>query len=205
MATIEQVEKLREKANVSYAEAKEALEKCNGDMLDAILYLEEQGKVGGKKEEPAQGKHFHGHQGGDRGWHREWREQHRQQMREEGKDDFGSLWGKFWNWCKKVFKKGCVNNFEVYKNGEPVVKIPVIVFIMLLVWGFWITIPVMIAGLFCGLRYFFGGPDLEDTDINRAMNKAMDKAADAAEVAKSEIMSAAEKEEQKHKENHNNN
>ena len=46
MATLEQVEKLREKANVSFEEAKAALEACNDDLLDAVIYLERQGKVG---------------------------------------------------------------------------------------------------------------------------------------------------------------
>ena len=45
MDELEKVEKLRERANVSYEEAKEALEKSNGDLLDAIVYLERQGKV----------------------------------------------------------------------------------------------------------------------------------------------------------------
>ncbi len=45
MATLEQVEKLREKANVSFEEAKAALDACNGDLLDALIYLEKQGRV----------------------------------------------------------------------------------------------------------------------------------------------------------------
>ena len=45
MDELEKVEKLRERANVSYEEAKEALDKSNGDLLDAMVYLEKQGKV----------------------------------------------------------------------------------------------------------------------------------------------------------------
>ena len=44
MEMIEKVERLREKANVSYEEAKEALEQSGGDLLDAIVLLERQGK-----------------------------------------------------------------------------------------------------------------------------------------------------------------
>ena len=47
MEHIEMVEKLMEKANVSYAEAKQALENNNWDMLDALIELERQGKVHG--------------------------------------------------------------------------------------------------------------------------------------------------------------
>ena len=45
MDNFEKVEKLREKAGVSYEEAKTALEQCNYDLLDAMIYLEKQGKV----------------------------------------------------------------------------------------------------------------------------------------------------------------
>ena len=45
MVTLEQVEKLREHANISYDEAKAALENANGDILQAIIDLEKQGKI----------------------------------------------------------------------------------------------------------------------------------------------------------------
>jgi len=43
--SLELIEKLKERANVSYAEAKEALEKCNGDLLDALINLEKEDKI----------------------------------------------------------------------------------------------------------------------------------------------------------------
>ncbi|NLO13382.1 MAG: ubiquitin, partial [Clostridiales bacterium] len=44
MDHFEMVEKLRQKANVSYEEAKAALEHSEWDLLDALVYLESQGK-----------------------------------------------------------------------------------------------------------------------------------------------------------------
>ena len=44
MDHLEMVEKLAQKAGVSYEDAKMALEACNWDMLDALVYLE---KLGG--------------------------------------------------------------------------------------------------------------------------------------------------------------
>lgn len=38
--TLEQVDLIMKRANVSYTEAKEALEHCNGDVVEALLYLE---------------------------------------------------------------------------------------------------------------------------------------------------------------------
>ena len=43
--TLEQVERLREKANVSYTQARDALERSGGDLLEALIWLESQGAV----------------------------------------------------------------------------------------------------------------------------------------------------------------
>ena len=45
MDNLEKVEKLRERANVSYEEAKEALENNDWDLLDAMVALEKEGKT----------------------------------------------------------------------------------------------------------------------------------------------------------------
>ena len=46
----EMVENLRTKANVTYEEAKAALEASDWDMLDALVLLESEGKVNGAPE-----------------------------------------------------------------------------------------------------------------------------------------------------------
>jgi len=43
--SLEQIDALRERANVSYEEAKEALEKCSGDIVEALIYLENNNKI----------------------------------------------------------------------------------------------------------------------------------------------------------------
>ena len=40
MDELEKVERLRKKADVSYEEAKQALEECGWDLLDAMVLLE---------------------------------------------------------------------------------------------------------------------------------------------------------------------
>ena len=45
MDELEKVEKLRSRANVTYDEARDALRACDGDLLDAMVYLEKLGKV----------------------------------------------------------------------------------------------------------------------------------------------------------------
>ena len=43
--TLEMVERLKGKANVSYKQAKEALEYSGGNLLDALIYLEEKESI----------------------------------------------------------------------------------------------------------------------------------------------------------------
>ena len=43
--TLEQVERLREKSGLSYEEARDLLERCHGDLLDALIELERQGRL----------------------------------------------------------------------------------------------------------------------------------------------------------------
>lgn len=43
--SLEMIEMLRERARVSYEEAREALEKCNCDVVEALIYLEKENKI----------------------------------------------------------------------------------------------------------------------------------------------------------------
>lgn len=49
--TLEQIDELRRRANVSYNDAKEALEASNGNILDALVYLENHKDVNTKEKE----------------------------------------------------------------------------------------------------------------------------------------------------------
>ena len=72
---------------------------------------------------------------------------------------------------------------DVQRNGEVMLSIPLTVLVLLLIFAFWVVIPLIIIGLFFGCRYLFRGPDLEKTGLN----KMMDAAADAAENIKKEV------------------
>jgi hypothetical protein len=172
MANIEQVERLREKANVTYEEAKEALDACNGDLLDAIIYLEKKGKVrseGGyyssQKETPAGAS-----------------AEIPPEDVPEG-NGFSDLLKRFGAFCLKLIHKGNENTFEIFRRGESKTYMPVTVLVLLLIFAFWITIPLLIVGMFFGFRYRFNGPDQGKSVVNDPINSA----ADAAEELKNSI------------------
>ena len=48
---LEQIDELRKRTNVSYQDTKKALEECNGDILEALIYLEKQKKTKPEEKE----------------------------------------------------------------------------------------------------------------------------------------------------------
>lgn len=164
MATLDQVEKLRERANVSYDEAKAALDAANGDLLEALIYLEKHGKV-----RPPEGNGYYSSSaaGADSGREPGSRSPDRGQS---GGESFGALLRRFGRFCLKVLRKGNENTFEVRKDGEVKASFPVTVLVLLLIFTFWVTLPLLIIGLFFGLRYRFQGPDLGGEKVNGAMD-----------------------------------
>lgn len=170
MTNFEMVEKLREKANVTYEDAKRALEQCDWDILDAMVLLEREGKVrsGGiaySTREDSTGQHTEQPPTGE---------------------TFGEMCNRFFRWIGKIIGVGNRNSFVAARNGEDMVTIPITVLVLLLLVGFWILLPLMALGLFCGFRYRFSGPDLEKSAV-RSVNDAMDKVGDMADQVKEEF------------------
>jgi len=178
MVTLEQVEKLREYANISYEEAKLALEETDGDILEAIVNLEKRNRInrpegGGsfssdKSKEDSQEKNT---KAGDTTYTK------------TGGSSLGQMVGKFFRSLGEIVGKGNRNTFDVMKGEERVMSIPVTIMAILLLFTFWVTIPLVIVGLFLGYRYRVIGPDLGKENVN----KAMDSVADAAEKFKDEV------------------
>lgn len=182
MATMEHVEKLREKANVSYAEAKAALDACGDDLLEALLYLERQGKVtppehGGYYSSKSEQKEKQSNT-----------DETTRQSEPKG-ESFSELMARFFRWIRRLFVKGCENLFDVQRGDSQIITMPVLVLILLLIFCFWLVIPLLIIGLFLGCRYRFRGRDVEKT----AVNKVMESAENAAESLKTDIKEAADK------------
>ncbi|NLW21649.1 MAG: DUF4342 domain-containing protein [Tissierellia bacterium] len=179
MITLEQVEKLRDKANVSYEEARAALEETNGDILEAIIKLEKQNRI----KAPEGGGYFSTKKS------QQYREDNiaGKKVKEESKIDqgtsFGELIGKLIRWCGRIINKGNRNHLNVIKDGENIMTIPITVLVLFLFIMFWVVIPIMVVGLFFGYRYVFSGPDLGKENVNRAL----DSVADAAENLKKEV------------------
>lgn len=189
MSDFDLVEKLRSRANVSYEEARAALDATGGDLLDALIYLEKQGKVAS----PSSG-----------GTYSSKAEPQRDETaykalppKNEHGEDFRQLMNRFFRWCGDVIGKGNKNHFEVWRHGQTILSVPVTVLVLLLIFAFWVALPLLIVGLFLNCRYAFRGNEVES--IN--MNGIMDSAADAAEGLKAEVINAHQSHQNKNSDN----
>lgn len=179
MVDFELVEKLRQKANISYEEAKAALEKTNGDMLEAIINLEKEHRIkppegGGyyNSKNSRNGAENNTHYGNSKGG-----------AGRAGGASFSEMAGRFFRWCGKLINKANRNSFDIHKDGAKVMSIPVTVVALLLLFMFWLIFPLIVIGLFFGYRYSFDGPDLGKENLNRTLGSV----ADAAENLKKEV------------------
>ena len=171
MTELEKVEKLREKADVSFAEAKAALDNANGDVLDALIFLESQGKA----TIPAGGGFFSG-----AGVPAAQKQQHYHQAHKYGEqqppnrgESFSVMMKRFGRFCLKVFQKGNSNFLDATsKGGEHMFSCPVTVLVLLLIFFFWVTVPLLVVSLFLGFRYQFRGEDLGRDSVNMVMDNA---------------------------------
>ena len=160
MDNLEKVEKLRERANVSYEEAKAALEQSDWDLLDAMVKLEKSGKTAGPRQS-------------DFRTSAETQEDYvavkDKVMEQQNKKvhvgrTLGDVFRSFFRVCRD-------NAFCVNRAGEQVFRLPLIAMLVILLFTWKILIPVMIIALFFGFRYSFEGKD-ELKDANKFMDTA---------------------------------
>ena len=176
MDRLEKVELVREKCGVSYEEARDALEACGYDVLDAIVKLEREGKTAAQTARYAtESERRHEVSPAMQVAQKQYEEQSR-------KTKFGELWEAFWKQVKRFIRATLDMTFVAEREGERVVGIPVLFMILgIFLWG--ATIWLLILGLFFNMRYHIEGVSRVTVDINQMM----DKASEVAENIKNDV------------------
>ena len=163
----EMIEILMGKVNVSKEEATEALENCDWDLLDAIIYLEGKGKVENnetttiievqsedQKEEKKKGNKNH----------------------DEKCGGIGEIVGRVFRFIGKVLKKGNENYFEIRKENEKPIRISLTISVLLLIFLFIPSAILLVVGLFCGYKYSVVGPHINYEGVNDIFEKVSESA-----------------------------
>ena len=181
MADLDLVEKLRARADVTYDEAKEALEACGDDLLDAVIYLERKGKV----PPPSGGGQYTSRdsQEGAREY-AAYRARHK-----EGKT-FSEHMRTAGEKLDELLKKSWAYRFAALRDTEIAFQIPLLIFLLLLCGSFWVVVPLMILGLFIGFRYRVEAPasTADKSPANTRINEIIDEVANVADAMKSETI-----------------
>lgn len=168
----EKIERLREKADVSYEEARAALEQTGGDLLDAVVLLERHGRVKGRAhssfstEYDQQSEYV--------------RVKDKVEEQENSAPSFRRSLQKFFRALIRFVRS---TTFHVTKGEERLISVPTLLFVLLLVFFWEFMAPAMIIALFFGIRYSFDGEAGADT-----ANHILDKAGDFAQDVKKEFI-----------------
>lgn len=171
--TLEQIAKLKEFAGVSYTDARAALEATGGNLLDALLWLEQEGKIPSGEAAAAYST----------------RESDAEPEAAQPSSQADPVEEPV-NWMGKVKRILVDNRLEAYhrKSGREF-QIPIGVCLILLILAFWMVPVLLIAGFVMGWRYRLAGPDLDREDVNQAMEKFNDTAEDVV----SDVVSGVKK------------
>lgn len=129
--SLEKIDMLMERANISYKEAKDALEMHDGDMVEALIYLEASNKTAYSKPSPKPNRPPHPHpRSGQR------------RNQKQNNDFFDDM--------KKFFAKMHKTSFVVGNKGKRVLDIPLTIAALLILF----TMPVSMFLLI--VPYLFG-------------------------------------------------
>lgn len=176
MDDLEKVETIRTKCNVSYTDAKAALDAADGNVLDAIIWLESQGKTqttsahaateSAPVDEPSA----------------EMVAAQAAYERSSEKTDFSKKMDSVWEYLKKLFRLSLDTKFIATRRDAIILNIPILIpIVALFAWG--ATIWLMLLGLFFGMRYRIDS----DGDVPGSINNLMDSAANAADDIKQNL------------------
>ena len=172
MDRLEKVEKLRERANVTYEEAKAALDQAEDDLLEAMVLLEKQGKT----RRPEQSTYSTSSE--------EQKEYIRVQEKvEEQEKSAPSLSRTVGKAVKLLVKLITGTSFRVTGKEKTIFAMPTWVAALILLFTWRMALPVMIIALFFGIRYSFEGLDEETQEAN----ELLDKAGDFADTVENEL------------------
>ena len=164
--TLEKVDQVRERTGASYKNAKKALEECNGDVLEAIIYLEDKSieadcSSDGEFNDNAQ----------------------KIETIEELKV-----------WLKDLINKGNVTRIKVSKDGKKLVDVPVnagiaagVIAIVIPPILAFVVVAAVVTQVTIEITKADGTVEIVNKYISEAVSEAKDKASDFADTVKEKV------------------
>ena len=146
MEHMDMIDKLKEKAGITREEAADALTRANWDMLEALVILEREGRIAPLTSSVVTSAGYAGQNAGTRGT---------ASGTAGGRKNGGTL--------KNLARNSVLYSFIVRRNDRVIISLPVLVFIIILLAAFQLTVVAILVGLFCGCRYSLEKRDGDDS------------------------------------------
>ena len=93
------------------------------------------------------------------------------------KHSLGRALRKLGHLIRRLVACGNRNRFMVQRGDATVMQLPVTALVLFIVCAFWVCVPLLVIGLFADCRYSFSGRELGREGINGALDKAANAAA----------------------------
>ena len=161
MDKLDMVERQRARANVSYEEAKEALEQAQGDLLDAMVLLEKAGKTQAPTQEAF-----------STSYEEQMQYAKVQEKVEEQKNSAPTPGKTIGGAFRAIFRFLTNTSMRVTRKEKTIFEMPSWVFALILLATWKGLLPVMVVALLFGIRYSFHGEDENTETANEYLNKA---------------------------------
>lgn len=167
--TLEKVDQLRERTGVSYEMAKKALTITNGDVLEALIYIENNVVVPFAEEDS---------------------------LKEDKEEKKGETIDEFKSWLKEIIEKGNVSRIKVKKDEKVIVDVPVnagiaatviaVILPPILAFG---VIAAVATKLTIEITRVDGSVEVVNKYIEKAAGEAKNKAYEIADIVKDKFNS----------------
>lgn len=171
MDRFEKAQKVCEATGVSFDDARTALDECAYDVLDAIVWLERQGKV-----DRHTASYTTATAAGAGSFADEMSQAQNDYERATKKGSFSKTLNRIMDGLRRLCKKGLDTSFVVTRQSRQLVSIPVLVLVILMLLFFWWMVPAIIIGLFFDCKYRFEGFDHAIIDVNDIAERASEGA-----------------------------
>lgn len=187
MDRLAKAELVREKTGVSFEDARAALEASDYDVLDAIVWLERNGKTvaGGTRAASYSTSTAQSPQEETSAAMARAQSTYERATRENG---FIKALNRVLDWIKALLKKSVDISFVAERHGRRFFSIPLLLLIILLVMFFWVILPLLLIGVFFDFRYRFEGIGPVTVDVN----KMSERVSEGAEALKRDVMGASD-------------
>lgn len=171
-----QLEKLMARTGLSREEAAALLAKCGGSVLDAVLELERQGRI-----PPVRGgsysTRFGAYSGGESAVPPPPEAASRRPFR----------WKEVGRVLKNLARHCTTISLEVWRKGEVMVAIPLVILVLLFLVAPYVMFPLTIVGLVLRCRYRLSGAEVENTPVNDTLKRASDVVGEWVEQVRREM------------------